>query len=355
MKVLLLGPASSIHLLNWANALTERGLEVVVASQHEARSGYDSRVLHRRLPIKGKSGYYLNAPALRAMLRKEKPDLLHAHFASGYGTLGRLSRFSPYLLSVWGSDVYLFPERGGLARRILLANMAAPQRILSTSRHMAQVAEDLCGRKADVTPFGVDTARFLPGLVCERRTIGTVRGLEPVYGIDLLLRAFARLVAAPEAKDLRLLLVGDGPARAELEELASKLGIAGAVEFRGRLPHDAVPAALAEMKIFVALSRSESFCVAALEAEACGVPVVATRVGGIPEVVEDGKTGILVEAENPEAAASAIARLLADEGLRLGMAKAGPDFVARNYGKAACVDRMLAIYHDSLAEHRSAN
>ena len=351
MRLALLGPASSIHLLNWANALVQSGLEVLLISEHRPRPGYDPRVRLRALPFSGKVGYYLNAPALRAILREEKAELLHVHFASGYGTLGRLAAFRPYLLSVWGSDVYLFPRKGPLSRRLILRNLASPDLLLSTSRDMAKTVRELCGREARVTPFGIDLGLFFPSRGPARAVVGTVRALEAVYGIDILLRAFALLVQRPGGREARLLIVGEGSRREELRELAKTLGIAERTDFRGFVPHADLPAVLGEMGVFAALSRSESFCVAALEAEACGLPVVASRVGGLPEVVVDGETGFLVEAEKPEAAAEALERLLNEAGLREAMSEAAARFVRERFELQSCVRTMLLAYDQALSKN----
>ncbi len=131
-------------------------------------------------------------------------------------------------------------------------------------------------------------------------------------GIDILLRAFAAL----NVKPMRLLLIGDGPERAYLESLAYKLGCATRVVFLGSiLPRD-VTRYLHAADIFVRPSRSEGFGIAFLEAMAARVPVIATNVGGIPDFVHDGETGLLCAPNSPIAVATAIERLARDTALR---------------------------------------
>jgi glycosyltransferase involved in cell wall biosynthesis len=118
-------------------------------------------------------------------------------------------------------------------------------------------------------------------------------------------------------------LVGDGPLRSELEHLAARLGVHRQVEFIGYQSRPGVVRLLNECTLFVLPSRSESLGIAVIEALACGKPVVATAVGGIPEIIEDGTSGILVEPEDARALAVAIRRLLGDPALRERLGRAG--------------------------------
>ena len=143
MKLLMLAPASVIHTQRWVEALHGRGVELVLATQHEpgAWQAPDGvRVV--RLPHGGAAGYFRNVPALRRLLRDERPDLLHAHYASGYGTTAALAGFQPWLLSVWGSDVYDFPyesgPKGSLKSWLLRRNLRHADAVASTSEEIGR-------------------------------------------------------------------------------------------------------------------------------------------------------------------------------------------------------------------------
>jgi glycosyltransferase involved in cell wall biosynthesis len=355
-KVVVLGPASVIHTQRWATALAERGLDVVLATQHpDPGWPVPAGVRVVALPHTGAVGYFTNVAALRRLLRTERPDLLNAHYASGYGTTAALARFRPWLLSVWGSDVYDFPHEGRLKGWWLRRNLRQADAIASTSRAMAQQVRRLLPGLGDIdiTPFGVDVERFAP----QRQTqahgglvIGTVKTLAPKYGIDVLLRAFALLVngaaleRGPEpGPALSLVIVGGGPQRVELESLAMALGIAARVRFVGAVPHADVPRWLNGFDVYVAASRldSESFGVAVLEASSCGLPVVVSDVGGLPEVVSDGVTGLVVAREDPPALARALAALVASPAQRRRLGDAGRRHVIDHYEWQATVDHMV--------------
>ena len=360
IRIALLGPAVSIHLQRWAHALVERGHEVCVLSQHPCeRRLLPANATLFMLPHRGPVGFFTNAWRVRKLLMRWRPDILNAHYASGYGTTAALCGVRPALLSVWGSDVYEFPYEGALKGWLLRSNLRRATAIASTSHAMASQVRCLVPSIDDisVTPFGIDTTRFAPNAAKRNPaliTLGIVKSLAPKYGIDLLLRAFAglqhdsRVRALPQA--CRLLIVGDGPQRAWLEALAIELGIAEQTSFAGAVPHREVPDWLNRFDIYAAPSRSESFGVAVIEASACGLPVVVSDAGGLPEVVRDGETGLVVPLNDVPALQAALTRLLLDAALRDRLGAKGREHVVRKYEWEHCVDRMEAVYVRTIAK-----
>src|SRR5690554_360819 len=122
MRIALLAKRESIHTVRWVNALADRGHEVHLVSALPSGEPLDDRVTFHLLPIRPPAGFLLNVPALRSVLDRIQPDLLNTHYASGYGTLARLSGFHPNVLSVWGSDVFDFPEKSPLHRLVIVGN-----------------------------------------------------------------------------------------------------------------------------------------------------------------------------------------------------------------------------------------
>lgn len=148
-------------------------------------------------------------------------------------------------------------------------------------------------------------------------------------GIDVLLRAFAKM--KPQAQSMRLFLVGDGPLRSRHEELARSLGIRDQVDFLGELGRPDVVKLLHGCELFVLPSRSEPFGIVVTEAMACKKPIVATAVGGIAEIIENGLSGILVEPDNPDSLSTAICSILEDNTFKTLLASNGYARVCENF------------------------
>lgn len=362
LKVALLAGISSIHTTRWANALSERGYDIHLITRHRGGDILSEKVKVHYLPFQGNKGYFLNVPSLRMLLKKIKPDILHAHYASGYGTLGRLSGFHPYILSVWGGDVYDFPYESPFKMRLLQKNLRVADLIASTSHVMARQTHKIYKGlpTISVTPFGIDITSFKPNATRKNSyviTIGTVKRLAHKYGIDTLIKGFAEVrnsLAKSEkhiASRLRLLIVGGGSDRESLERLADSLKVADVTELTGAVPYDSVPDYLNKLDIYVAASRldSESFGVAILEASACALPVVVTNVGGLPEVVEADVTGKIVRRDDHIALAKAIKQLVIDESLRKRMGQAGLKRVLDHYTWEDSVSIMEGVYQRAVS------
>lgn len=361
VRLALLAARNSIHTVRWANEMAQRGHEVHLFSLQEGGDDLDSRVHLHILPSSPPCGYYREARRVRGILSELKPDVVHAHYASGYGTLGRLSGYHPYVLSVWGSDVYDFPYKSPLHKQILLRNIRSADWICSTSNAMASQTRKICPGTEQITvvPFGIDLDSFCAKTDAkntETITVGTVKTLAPEYGIDVLVKAFAQAHKdighndSNLARQMRLVIVGDGPSRPSLEQLASDEGIADITTFMGRVPHSTVPDYLNHLDVYVAVSRSESFGVAIIEASACELPVIVSDAEGLSEVVKSGKTGLIVKKENVEETAEAIETLVENAELRNSLGRAGRQHVSSLYdwkGNASLMEKVYARVYQS--------
>jgi glycosyltransferase involved in cell wall biosynthesis len=288
-------------------------------------------------------------PNIKKLISKYVPDIVHAHFATSYGIMGVLSGFHPLIISVWGNDVYLFPQRSFLHKRIIQFNLNRADYILSTSHIMAKETSRYTNKPIVVTPFGVDLSIFQKRKKEKKNAeivIGTVKTLEDKYGIKYLLEVFELLVR--KHKNLKLLIVGGGTKETELIKLANKLGIEKLTTFQGKVDHDQVVNYhnQIDIEVFPSIVDSESFGVSVVEASACEIPVVVSNVGGLPEVVEDGETGFVVPPKNVQMLANAIEKLLLNEELRVKMGKAGRDRVKRLYNLDNNLDQMIDVYRN---------
>lgn len=358
MKVLILAPSRSIHTHKWALYYKSQNIDVKVVtfSDHfstENAKEVDTIILPKLLP--GKLSYISSVFALRKVLKQFQPDILHAHYISSYGFIGALANYKKaFYVSVWGRDIFQFPLLGSINKKIVDFTLKRADVICSTSHIMAEETNKYTDKKIHVTPFGVDLEKFKPLSVVKEKeeeiVIGTVKALSDKYGIGDLIKAFASIHA--KNKNTKLLIVGDGPQRDEYEQLAQQLGIQHATSFTGRVPNDVVPNYINGMDIFAVPSTedSESFGVAAVESMACGVPVVVSNVGGLPEVILEGKTGYVVPKENPKELAAAIELLMNDKDERKKMGQAGIEHVKAHYNWLDNAEGMLKLYELTLKE-----
>lgn len=366
MKVLILADAGSTHTTKWVNSLISRGVEIILYSLSEfnqndytdspllkiyATNITSSKNIHERGIFK-KFIYVKALPRLKKIIKKHRPDILHAHYASSYGTLGALSGMHPFILSMWGSDVYLFPRKNKLFKSIIKYNLKKADLVLSTSKMMALETSKYTDKKIEITPFGVDTNLFSPSENInndnDQIVIGTIKKLDYIYGIDLLIKAFAKLLNINSNLKMKLVIAGVGNEMDNLKKLAKAESVSDFVEFPGRISQKKVAEYLNVFDVYVALSRSESFGVAIVESMSCGTPVVVSDAGGLPEVVEDNVSGFVVPTENIDKAVDAIQKLIDDKSLREKFSKNGRVKVEENYDWEKNVDLMYTHYETLL-------
>jgi glycosyltransferase involved in cell wall biosynthesis len=348
MRVVYLADAPYIHTRRWVEHFAHAGWETHVVSFRPAEIE-GARVHYvagsERL---GRLRYLLHARRVTRLVRELRPDLVHALHLTSYGFLAAICGVRPTLTSVWGTDVLEAPRWSPFHYLLTRYALARADHITATGLRLADATARYAPRAKPVTvvPYGVDLTHFRPagrdGARSSEVVVGAVARLSLEKGLDVLLRAAARLIDG--GTPLRVVLAGEGPRRRQLARLADRLGIAGRVEFRGEVPHTQVPSVLAELDIFVMPSRAEGFGVAALEAQAMELPVVASRVHGIPDAVEDGTTGLLVPPDGEQALADAMGRLAGDAGLRAAMGKAGRAFVQERYRWQDSTAQMEQLY-----------
>lgn len=218
----------------------------------------------------------------------------------------------------------------------VVANSSAARRQL--------VAEGVAPGRIEVIANGIEVDRFAPRTgVRPVRTIATVANLRKEKAHEVLLAAAARLLL--HQPQLRFVIAGDGQRMSELRALAASLHIAANVTFLGHC--EDVPALLADADAFVLPSRSEAFPNGAIEAMAAGLPVVASAVGGLLDLIDDGETGVLVRPDDPVALADAIEALVLSPERAAAIGANARDAVTRRYS----FDRMVRAFEDLYLSH----
>lgn len=283
-------------------------------------------------------------------------DVLHVHYAIPHAPAAFLARQmvrraeAPALVTtLHGTDVLTLGVDPAL-QPVVRHAVAASDVVTAPTRYLRDEARKVFGTTPEVVGNFVDTERFAPPKKERRRHLTIVHNssFRAIKRVDDVVRTFALVrKRVPESK---LVLVGDGPERAGVEALARELQVAEHVTFSGA-QSEVVPL-LHQADVFLLPSQLESFGLAALEAMACGVPVVASRTGGLPELIADGETGFLAPPSDVEAMAERCVQLLADDALWARFSAAARQAAVTHFSERPAIERYEAIYRRALAHHR---
>ena len=365
MKVLhlhkLMGVSGSEgHLLALLPALRERGIDArflgLDVSGSDAPRFYDALdelgVPHRSVRCGPDVSPRLARDVIRAV-RAERPDLVHTHLvhADVYGAVAARSLGIPVVSTRHNDDRYLLgPFRyvdRAFARpaRRLIAISDAVRRFLERAGHdpaklvtVHYGLDELPSAPSDPTPAAAGIAAEAPLALAVGRLIAQ-------KDHATLLRAFARVRA--EVSEARLAILGAGPLEAETRRLAAELDLGDAVVLPGRTD---IRDWLERADVFVHTSRWEGFGIVLLEAMLAGLPVVATRVSAVPEVVADGDTGVLLEPGDVDGLAAALQALLTDRERARALGEAGRRRAREEFSVARMAERTQAVYDDVLSD-----
>jgi glycosyltransferase involved in cell wall biosynthesis len=289
-------------------------------------------------------------------VRSFQPHLIHTHSRRGadyWGGIVAAITGTPAVVSRRVDN----PESVLLAR----AKYQCYDRVISISEGVRKVllAAGVPAHKVVCVPSGIDTERY--GRPCDRqwflrefgleeshRVLAAIAQLIPRKGHRVLLEALPEVIG--EFPALRVLLFGRGPLEGEMKQLCDRFGLSSHVRFVGfRTDLERV---LPCLDLVVHPAAMEGLGLSLLEAAAAGIPIVAARAGGVPEIVQDGVTGFLVPPANPKSLAAAIVRLLKQRETARALGNAGRAFIRRNFSVAAMVEGNLWVYREVLAERR---
>ena len=264
------------------------------------------------------------------LIKKEKIDVLHCQ-----GFLSSLIGFClfvvtrvPYVTTVQRLEKKRNPLKNFIYRKAAVC--------IGASSAIKKNFEDVGCKNIEVIPNGIDMKRF-EGL--ERKAhdgfiVISVARLEKVKGIEYLIKA---------VKDFKLLIIGDGSERKNLENLVQKLNLKDKVTFLGQIPNKEIPHHLMEADCLVVPSVREGFGISVLEAQAAGLPVIGTRVGGILDLIKDQKTGILVEPKNVQQIEEAVSKIKSDPEFTRSLIENARNN-ARKYDWQEITERVYNIY-----------
>jgi len=282
-------------------------------------------------------------------------DLVHVQCVSSnasYALSSSRALGAPLVVTMQGEltmDASQAYQRSLYLRKLWRRSLDAADVITGCSQFVLDEAEAVYGSfsgRARVIPNGIRLSEYTgtrPHPAPAPYVLGIGR-MVTQKGFDLLIESFRTLSA--DWPEIHLLLAGDGPARSGLEAQVERLGLATRVDFRGSVGHERAVELLQNAEVFVLPSRHEPQGIVVLEAMAAGTPVVAARVGGVPEIVRDAENGLLFSGGDDDALAAAVQRVLTDDALRGRLVAAGRT-TAAGYDWAPTTDAYLAAYADA--------
>jgi teichuronic acid biosynthesis glycosyltransferase TuaC len=296
-----------------------------------------------------------------------RPNVLHAHRATPEGFVGQLiaKKFDiPLVCSLRGSDINVFPYRDRLTMSLTRKVLSSGHRLISVSGTLKAVAESI---SSPLKPIRViyngcttdnfyfdgswrHTRRATLGIDSEAKVLIFVGNLIKAKGVFELLSSFTKL--ASSRPNLYLIMVGTGSEQKKIENLIASATLDKRILLTGKVPHSEVSSLLSAADIFVFPTHNEGLPNALLEAMACGLPIVATRAGGIPEVVTDRKSGILINPQDCNSLSNTIEYLLDHEAVARQMGAAGKQYVEANFSWEHNARETIEIYREVLANER---
>lgn len=344
MKICFFANSENVHMQRVAAALAQRGHQVHVVCHNAIHELLIPGVTVERFSVPGPgpiNPYRWNKRSTRYLQSFfRRFDVVVVLFLQEWGLTPQITEGGCLVAFPQGSDIVPPPGEKPppselVAKRIALLHHA--DLVGVTCTRFARVVAAFAGLDADeigALPLGVDLEQFQPvdppaKTRKDELRVGYFKGFREVYGPTYLMQAIPRVLERlPEVK---FDLVGDGPQLARCQEMAVRDGVEQSIRWIGRQPHGKIARLLCEWDLTVMPSLCESFGVAALESSAMRVPVVASNVGGLPAVVRDGETGLLVPPESPDALAHAMLTLLCDSKRRSSMGEAGRMWVETQF------------------------
>ena len=306
------------------------------------------------------------ATKMATVARAEKLDLLHVHYAIPHSISAILARESikqkryvPVITTLHGTDITL---------------VGADRSYLPITRYGLQQSDGVTAvskflKQATIETFDFDEIEVIPNFICQNhykrlpdsplrselapngeRLLVHVSNFRPVKRPNDCVEILAQVRAAGE--NARLVMVGDGPERSACSYRAEQLGMKEHVVFVGKQAN--ISDYLGVADVFLLPSELESFGLAALEAQACEVPVIATRIGGIPEVINDGETGFLSDVGDVEKMTADTLRLLKDEELRRTFGEKGRELAIQRYSTSKIIPQYIAFYEKIVQKAKAA-
>ena len=360
MKICYLADASSIHTQRWVSYFAEKGDKVHLISYNHAH--IDGVKVYVLPDIKNRFlTFILRFFEVKRLIKKIKPDILHAHYIDGYGWHGALTRFHPFVMSPWGTDVLVAPKKSRMVKLAAKFVLTKADSITCDANHIKGPLIELGVEppKIYLIYFGTDTQKFKPREkireefgMSDSISVISLRALEPLYDVGSLITAIPLVLK--EVPETKFVIAGKGSQEAKLKELAETLGVSGSIRFVGFITNDELPEYLASADIYVSTSLSDAGLAASTnEAMACELPVVITDFGDNRKWVNDGVNGFIVPLKDPEALAEKIIYLLKNKDIRRKFGAINRKIVEERNSYPKVMEKMENIYMELIERYKA--
>lgn len=353
MIICFVAPANSYHTIKWCKYFLSKGYIVHVISLvnntiEGVKVHYIDTGANQNSSDFVKLKYLFKCKLVKSIIDTIKPDIISVHFASSYGVVAALSGIKNYTLSVWGSDVYDFPKKSIFHKLLIKFALYRASHIFSTSQAMAIETNKYTNKPIEITPFGVDCNLFNPDKrerkIDEHKFIvGTIKSLSPKYGITSLLKAVSIIRKNFSDINLELRIAGKGSHEAVYKKLADDLGISDITKWLGFISQEEAAKEWANMDCAIIPSESESFGVSAVEAQACGIPVIISDIPGLMEATKPEETSLVIKRGDAQELAEKIIILLKDKEKRKELGIKGRAFIVKTYELDSCFNKIETL------------
>ena len=363
-KLAILADPHSTHTYKWVHNLSKKGYEILLIGigdkttqlYDELKNVQCKCILVRKNQQNRKLDFIkltnlFHFFKIKKEIRAFSPDILHSFYASSYGLIGALCNVRPYVISIWGSDVFEFPNKSFLHKKILKYSLGKADRLCATGEVLKKESQKYTSKDIDTIPFGIDTDYFKPSTKKNNQpiTIGTVKHFKTIYGIETLIQAIAKLKNEKFLSTFKLLLVGDGPEKENYLSLADSLGILDEIEFPGFIMNNQLASYYQQMDVVVIPSLRESFGISVLEGMSCAKPVIASDINGFNEV-GSSETITYFEAGNSADLAIKIKSCIENKVSYNEKAKKARERVIELFSEQACVEKKVNLYQQLIGK-----
>lgn len=362
MKICFTGP-KNLHTERWVTYFAQQGHEVHLVIDEPV--DYEGVIVHAlHLKQKKSPQYFLKKFfGLRRVLRQIQPDVLHTHYITGEGYVSALAGFHPYVVSIWGNDIYLRPHQGLDERLFTQFVLKRADLITADSQDQIDAAVDLGAdrRKGAVIQWGVDLKTFRPDASSEVRTrlgigdapiIISQRKFTPLYNIDIIVQAFRDLLQ--EIPDARMIITGGGANEEDIKALVQQLDLSPYIHFTGYVPYNDLPLYIAAADVSVSVPSSDGTAMTLLEAMACGVSLIVSDLPSNREWIEDGVNGIIVPVRDQAILTREMVGLLRDYDRRRAFRNHNLKIVRDRADHEVNMQKMESIYRQLITAPRAS-